>query len=79
MESEVRYFGRPYIGERSQAAKQKVKKLIKKYCKNLVFNPCKIKDNFSTKDTLPACLGRVHRCAHEGNLQNFCFFVDFEC
>ena len=60
VDSEIRYFRLPYIGERSQAAKQKVKNSIKKYCKdnlrvNLVFTTCKIKDYFSTKDILPAC------------------------
>ena len=72
VETEVRYFRLPYIGERSQAAKQKVKNLIKKYgidnlSVNLVFTTCKIKDYFSTKYTLLACVKSntiyLFRCA----------------
>ena len=57
---ETRYITLPYIGDYSKVARNKVKELITRFCKEnvnikLVFTICKVKNYFSTKDPLPMC------------------------
>ena len=57
---QTRYVILPYIGDYSKVAKNKIKKLIKAFCKdnisiNLVFTTCKVKNYCSTKDRIPSC------------------------
>ena len=57
---ETRYIILPYIGNYSKVARNKVRELITRFCKenvniNLVFTICKVKNYFSTKDPLPKC------------------------
>ena len=57
---EERYFKLPYIGEYSKQTKEKITKLLVKFCKisiniKLVFNTTKVKDYFTTKDLMPEC------------------------
>ena len=51
---DLRYFKLPYIGKHSIVLKQRIKDVMKKFCKNidarLVFTTSKIKDSFSAKD-----------------------------
>ena len=57
---EARYFKLPYIGDFSKITRDKIAKLITKFCKKginakLVFNTCKIKEYFTSKDKMPDC------------------------
>ena len=58
---EGRYFKLPYVGFFSRHTHNKIKRIIKKLCKdqvsvNLVFIPYKIGSMFSTKDKIPSFL-----------------------
>ena len=57
---EKHYFVLPYIGDYSTYTKKRIMKIYKKFCKldkrvRLIFSTSKIKNYFSTKDTLPKC------------------------
>ena len=57
---EIRYFVLPYIGDYSAYTKKCLTKIYKKFCKTdksvrLLFSTSKIKNYFSTKDSLPEC------------------------
>ena len=59
-EKENIYIKLPYIGELSKIAKNKISKMIGRFCNNkirisIVFDTCKIGSYFSTKDTVPKC------------------------
>ena len=55
----IEYFKLPFIGDFSTTTKKKVANLYKRFCKEgsefrLVFNTTKVRDYFSTKDSLPS-------------------------
>ena len=57
---EIHYFKLPYVGEYSNQIKKRLSKLYKTFCKldkdiRVIFNTSKIRDYFSTKDTVPKC------------------------
>ena len=55
-ERNIRYFKLPYLGNLSLTCQRKIEKICQKFCKNvdvrIVFQTCKLKEFFSTKDKL---------------------------
>ena len=52
-----RYYKLPFVGAYSSVAREKVKKVLEKYCKDVnirfIFTTCKVGSYFSNKDPLP--------------------------